>query len=89
MKSQLVQLLEAMKAQNLKPMHELSPADARRQMTETAKTRVTTLIEVGNIANRPIPRPAPVTIAVRPSSRFTLQGLRICPQHGLFGHGRS
>ena len=42
MKPQLVQLLEAMKAQDLKPMHELSPADARKQMTETAKTRDTT-----------------------------------------------
>ena len=57
MKSQLVQLLEAMKAQDLKPMHELSPADARKQMTETAKIRDTTLIEIGNIEDRTIPGP--------------------------------
>ncbi len=57
MKLQLVQLLEAMKAQDLKPMHELSPADARKQMTETAKTRDTTLIEVGNLEDRTIPGP--------------------------------
>ena len=41
MKPQLVQLLEAMKAQNLKPMHELSPADARKQMADSAKARST------------------------------------------------
>ncbi len=58
MKPQLVQLLEAMKAQNLKPMHELSPEGARRQMTETAKSRDTTLIEVGDIEDRTIPGPA-------------------------------
>ena len=57
MKPQLVQLLEAMKAQNLKPMHELSPEGARRQMTETAKSRDTTLIEVGDIEDRTIPGP--------------------------------
>jgi len=58
MKPQLLQLLEAMKAQDLKPMHKLSPKDARRQMTETAKSRDTTLIEVGNIEDRTIPGPA-------------------------------
>ena len=57
MKPQLVQLLEAMKAQDLKPMHELSPEGARRQMTETAKSRDTTLIEVGDIEDRTIPGP--------------------------------
>ena len=57
MKPQLVQLLEAMKAQNLKPMHELSPIDARKQMADSAKARSTTLIEVGNIENRSIPGP--------------------------------
>ena len=57
MKPQLVQLLESMKAQNLKPMHELSPEGARRQMTETAKSRDTTLIEVGDIEDRTIPGP--------------------------------
>jgi hypothetical protein len=58
MKPQLVQLLEAMKAQNLKPMHELSPADARKQMADSAKARSTTLIKVGNIEDRSIPGPA-------------------------------
>ena len=57
MKPQLIQLLEAMEAQDLKPMHKLSPKDARRQMTETAKSRDTTLIEVGNIEDRTIPGP--------------------------------
>jgi acetyl esterase len=58
MKPQLVELLEAMKALGLKPMHELSPTDARIQMAETAKARNVDVIEVGSVEDTTIPGPA-------------------------------
>ena len=58
MKPQLVDLLQAMKALGLKPMHTLSPVDARIQMTETAKARNVAVIEVGSVEDSAIPGPA-------------------------------
>ena len=58
MKPQLVDLLEAMKALGLKPMHELSPVAARIQMAETAKARNVAVIEVGGVEDRTVPGPA-------------------------------
>lgn len=58
MKPQLVDLLEAMKALGLKPMHELSPVKARIQMTETAKARNVAVIEVGSVEDSTVPGPA-------------------------------
>ena len=58
MKPQLVDLLEAMKALGLKPMHELSPVAARIQMAETAKARNVAVIEVGGVEDSTVPGPA-------------------------------
>ncbi|MDP7547457.1 MAG: alpha/beta hydrolase [Alphaproteobacteria bacterium] len=57
MKPQLVTLLEAMKALGLKPMHELSPVDARAQMEAGVKARNVPPIELGSIEEQSIPGP--------------------------------
>ena len=57
MKPQLVALLEAMAALGLKPMHELSPVDARQQMEEGVRARDVPTIEVGSVEDRTIPGP--------------------------------
>ncbi len=57
MKPQLVALLEEMKALGLKPMHELSPVDARAQMEAGVKARNVPPIELGSIEDRSIPGP--------------------------------
>ena len=57
MKPQLVALLEAMKALGLKPMHELSPVDAREQMEAGVRARNIPPIELGSVEERSIPGP--------------------------------
>ncbi|MDA1099472.1 MAG: alpha/beta hydrolase [Proteobacteria bacterium] len=57
MKPQLVELLEAMKALGLKPMHELSPVDAREQMEAGVRARNIPPIELGSVEDRGIPGP--------------------------------
>ncbi|MDP6690840.1 MAG: alpha/beta hydrolase [Alphaproteobacteria bacterium] len=57
MKPQLVALLEAMAALGLKPMHELTPVDARQQMEEGVRARDVPTIEVGGVEDRTIPGP--------------------------------
>ncbi len=57
MKPQLVDLLEAMKALGLKPMHELSPVDAREQMEAGVRARDVPTIQVGAVEDRTIPGP--------------------------------
>ncbi|MFP6749255.1 MAG: alpha/beta hydrolase [Alphaproteobacteria bacterium] len=57
MKPQLVELLEAMKALGLKPMHELSPVDARAQMEAGVKARNAPIVEVGSVEESTIPGP--------------------------------
>ncbi len=57
MKPQLLDLLEAMKALGLKPMHELSPVDARAQMEAGVKARNAPIVEVGAVEDRTIPGP--------------------------------
>ena len=58
MKPQLVALLEAMKALGLKPMHELSPVDAREQMEAGVRARDNPAIELGSIEELTVPGPA-------------------------------
>ena len=58
MKPQLIDLLEAMKALGLKPMHELSPVAAREQMEAGVRARNVPPIELGSIEDRSIPGPA-------------------------------
>jgi acetyl esterase len=58
MKPQLVELLGAMKALGLKPMHELSPVDAREQMEAGVRARNNPPIELGSIEEQTIPGPA-------------------------------
>ncbi len=58
MKPQLVELLEAMKALGLKPMHELSPVDAREQMEAGVRARNNPPLELGSIEEQSIPGPA-------------------------------
>ncbi len=57
MKPQLVELLEAMKALGLKPMHELSPVDAREQMEAGVRARNIPPIELASVEDRSIPGP--------------------------------
>jgi acetyl esterase len=57
MKPQLVKLLEAMKALGLKPMHELSPVDARAQMEAGVKARNLPPIELGSVEEQSVPGP--------------------------------
>ena len=57
MKPQLVELLEAMKALGLKPMHELSPVAAREQMEAGVKARNVPPITLGSIEEQSIPGP--------------------------------
>jgi len=57
MKPQLVKLLEAMKALGLKPMHVMSPVDARAQMEAGVKARNVPPIELGSIEERSVPGP--------------------------------
>ncbi|MBT5191240.1 MAG: alpha/beta hydrolase [Rhodospirillaceae bacterium] len=58
MKPQLIDLLEAMKALGLKPMHELSPVDARIQMEAGVKARDFPTVVVGEVEDRTVPGPA-------------------------------
>ncbi|MBT3330667.1 MAG: alpha/beta hydrolase [Rhodospirillaceae bacterium] len=57
LKPQLVEILEAMKALGMKPMHELSPVDAREQMEAGVRARNVTPIELGSIEEQSIPGP--------------------------------
>ncbi|MGE0257197.1 MAG: alpha/beta hydrolase [Alphaproteobacteria bacterium] len=61
---QIVAVIEAMRRAGLQPIEALSPADARRQMEDTAKSRKAEPLPVGRVEERAIPGPA-VPIRVR------------------------
>jgi acetyl esterase len=55
---QILQVIEAMQRAGLKPIEALTPAEARRQMEETAKSRKAEPLPVGEVGERAIPGPA-------------------------------
>lgn len=61
---QIVTVIEAMQRLGMKPIESLSPAEARQQMEETAKSRRAEPLPVGRVEERDIPGPAG-TIPVR------------------------
>jgi acetyl esterase/lipase len=55
---QIQQALKAIAAANLRPIESLTPAEARRQMEETARSRRAEPLPVGRIEERTMPGPA-------------------------------
>jgi len=62
---QIVKAIEAMQRAGLKPIEAQSPADARRQMEETARSRKAEPLPVARIEEREIPGPAaPIPVRI-------------------------
>src|SRR5207249_11618040 len=61
---QIVNALEIMRKIGMQPIESMSPADARRQMEETAKSRKAEPLPVDRVAEREIPGP-PGSIRLR------------------------
>src|SRR5262245_509198 len=62
---QIVKAIEAMERAGLKPIEAQSPADARRQMEETARSRKAEPLPVARIEERTIPGPAtPIPVRI-------------------------
>ena len=55
---QIVQVLEAMAKADLRPIEEMTPAEARAQMEATARARKAEPLPVARVEERPIPGPA-------------------------------
>src|SRR5271167_4268453 len=55
---QIVQVLEAMAKAGLRPIEEMTPAEARAQMEATARARQAEPLPVARVEERPIPGPA-------------------------------
>jgi acetyl esterase len=54
---QIVQVLEAMAKAELRPIEDMTPAEARAQMEATAQSRKAEPLPVAKVQERPIPRP--------------------------------